>query len=239
MTEVVFISDLHLHPREHQLTERFNTFIDWAVKSTKTVYILGDFFHAWPGDSAIDHWSAGIAQKIQRLINSGISVYFMSGNRDFLLGKRFARLSGWTVLSDPCLIELGGKRVLLSHGDGYCTKDLDHQRFMRFTRNKVFITIFQLLPLRLRHYLVDSVREKSQKSYPKDPEQMDVVTESVLSDMNRHSVNYLIHGHTHRPGLSTYPSSSVVLFRFVLSDWDDIPQILCYDDTKGFYYIQT
>ena len=161
----------------------------------------------------------------------------MRGNRDFLLGKRFARLSGWTVLTEPALIRLGDDKVLLVHGDRYCTKDLGHQRFRRLTRNRLFCTLFLLLPLKYRQNLVNKVRDRSM-SQTKSMEEMDVVAESVVEHMNQYETRILIHGHTHKQGITRYESNAAELFRYVLSDWDDTPQLLCYHNTKGLYFTQ-
>lgn len=237
MIDTVFISDLHLHPQDQAIKKHFDAFIDWAMNSIKELYILGDFFHAWVGDDGIDEWGQGIALQIRSLIEKGIKVFYMHGNRDFLVGKDFARLCGWTFLTEPTLIELGQEKVLLVHGDGYCTHDVAHQRFRTLTRNQVFCSLFLMLPLKFRKKLVNKVRERSM-TLNKPVEQMDVVVQSVLNDMKKHQVRTLIHGHTHKPGLSEYVVDDQLLKRYVLSDWDDIPKLLCYDSTKGFYFSQ-
>lgn len=235
MIDVVFISDLHLHPEEPLIQARFNSFIEWAKHSVKTVYILGDFFHAWVGDDDMNDWSRGIANQIKSLTELGISVSFMHGNRDFLLGKHFASLAGWTVISEPRLIKLGAENILLVHGDRYCTKDWSHQRFRQLTRNRLFTTLFLKLPLKYRQKLVKEVRERSM-SFSKTMVEMDVVADSVIKHMNKYQIITLIHGHTHKPGVTEYQDGSQLLRRYVLSDWDDTPQILCYHNTKGFYF---
>lgn len=237
MIDVVFISDLHLHPNEPAIVARFDKFITWAHSQVKTLYILGDFFHAWAGDDSIDDWSKGIASQLQSLKEAGISVFYMHGNRDFLLGAKFAALAGWTVLSEPSLITLGQQQILLAHGDRYCTKDLSHQRFRKLTRNKMFPKIFLMLPLILRKRLVNTVRSIS-SSNTKPNEAMDVVPAAVKDELHFYKVAILIHGHTHKPGLEIYEDQEPNLQRFVLSDWDDSPQILCYDNTKGFYFVR-
>ena len=104
--EAVFISDLHLHPEEPKITARFNDFIDWAALNTQTVYILGDFFHAWAGDDGLKPWSKTIAERLLWLSKQGVSLYFMHGNRDFLVGKHFATAAGMTILREPTVIQL-------------------------------------------------------------------------------------------------------------------------------------
>jgi UDP-2,3-diacylglucosamine hydrolase len=238
MIEGVFISDLHLHPEALGIQERFNQFLEWARVSVKNVYILGDFFHAWAGDDSIDEWSACIAQQLFTLKKNGINLFYMHGNRDFLLGKAFAERAGCVMLSEPCVIQLGGEKILLVHGDRYCTKDRTHQRFRLLTRNKLFSTLFLSLPLEYRERLVSQVRYRSQISHNKSMEEMDVVPESVIQHMLKYKVSHLIHGHTHKPGITTYQKHLQQLNRYVLSDWDDSPQLLCYDYTKALYFIQ-
>jgi len=238
MSKVVFISDLHLHPAEQNIQDRFNIFIEWAKQSATQLYILGDFFHAWIGDDGLDEWSLTIANQIRSLVDKGIPVFYMHGNRDFLIGKKFSRLAGWKLLTEPTLLELGSEKVLLAHGDAYCTKDKDHQRFRILTRNRIFCSLFVCLPLKLRKKLVDQVRQHSMSNTSKTLEQMDVVAETVIKVMKDHKINTLIHGHTHKSGLTNYELNGVKLQRYVLSDWDDNPQILCYDNTMGLHFTQ-
>ncbi|KTD11154.1 UDP-2,3-diacylglucosamine hydrolase [Legionella gratiana] len=236
MIDVVFISDLHLHPEDQAIQERFNQFLEWAKVSVKNVYILGDFFHAWAGDDSIDEWSRGIALQLHSLKNQGVNIFYMHGNRDFLLGRYFAELAGWTILSEPTVIQLGQEKILLVHGDRYCTKDLAHQRFRRLTRNKVFSYLFLKLPLKFRQRLVNQVRYRSQMNQNLSMEEMDVVLETIIQHMMYYKVTQLIHGHTHKPGLTIYENNLEKLRRYVLSDWDDKPQLLCYDNTKGLCF---
>lgn len=237
MIKAVFISDLHLHPEEYSIQAYFESFLKWVqLHSVKYIYILGDFFHAWAGDDTINNWSRGIAEQLHALTQQGVNLFYMHGNRDFLLGKSFAHLAGWSILSEPTIIHLGEEKIMLVHGDRYCTKDIAHQCFRLLTRNRIFSTLFLNLPLKYRERLVNQVRVHSQNNTNKSIEQMDVVVESVIRHMQKHLVTKLIHGHTHKPGVITYVANQEKLVRYVLSDWDDSPKILCYDNTKGLYF---
>jgi len=236
MIDVVFISDLHLNPATEAITERFRRFIEWALLNTKTVYILGDLFHAWPGDDGLDEFGQHIADQLSSLSLKGIKVYYMHGNRDFLLGKSFAKLASMTVLSDPTVITLDGKPVLLSHGDRYCTKDIGHQWLRRLTRNRLFSAFFMLIPFSFRLKIVNKLRSYSQSNRMKPKENMDVHPESLLKDMKKHQVTLLIHGHTHKPGLTTHKISGKAFQQYVLSDWDDNPLLMCYDSSSGLHF---
>lgn len=233
----VFISDLHLHPERADLLQRFDTFIQWVKDKTQQLYILGDFFHVWAGDEQLDVWSLSIAAKLKQLTEAGITIYFMPGNRDFLLGKPFFQASGVEVLSDPTVITLGNEVILLAHGDSYCIKDVAHQRLRKLTRNKWFPWIFLKFPFSWRLKMTQGLRKKSQ-SKPYDKESMQAVKESLIHHMQAHHLQIVIHGHTHTAGKHYYVDNGALFQHYILSDWDDNPAILCYDKSKGFYFIQ-
>jgi UDP-2,3-diacylglucosamine hydrolase len=237
--DAVFISDLHLHPQDSVITNRFDQFIAWAATHTKKVYILGDFFHVWPGDDALDDWSRSIARRLAWLTQQKVAVFFMAGNRDFLLGKRFARLAGITQLKEPTVITLGNDRILLVHGDRYCTRDTGHQWLRLLTRNRWFPALFSCLSYSIRGKLVQSVRKHSQSSRKTNRNQsadwMDVVPKTMLRHMKQFQVQTVVHGHTHKPGL-TILNEEMPFRQYVLSDWDDNPFLLCYHESEGFYF---
>ncbi|WED44387.1 UDP-2,3-diacylglucosamine diphosphatase [Legionella cardiaca] len=237
MLDAVFISDLHLHPHEDGIIARFNAFIDWAATNTKAVYILGDFFHVWPGDDGLEPWSEEIAQRLHWLSQQNVQIYYLHGNRDFLLGEQFAKVANIKILSEPAII-LFGLPVMLVHGDRYCTLDRAHVWFRRLTRNRWFAKFFLKLPLSFRNKLVNKVREHSQMNKNKATAEMDVVVESMLKHMQKYQTNILIRGHTHKPGLINYPYNDNQYSEYVLSDWDDSPHLLCYDKTNGFKFEQ-
>lgn len=235
MIEAVFISDLHLHPEDDQITQRFHKFMDWALQHTKNVYILGDLFHVWPGDDGIDSWSKEIAQRLHELSQHKIRLYYIHGNRDFLLGEKFASLAGMKILLEPKIIQLGKEQVMLAHGDRYCTNDTGHQWLRRLTRNKLFPKLFLKLPFSLRSKLVYAVRQHSQNG-KKNMQSMDTVPDAMIRHMQDHKVSILIHGHTHKPGLTIHQRGERNFRQYVLSDWDDTPLLMCYDNANSFYF---
>jgi len=236
MIEAVFISDLHLNPNDSSISSRFDNFISWAASNTKSLYILGDFFHVWPGDDFIDSWSSNIAMQLSTLASKGVKVYYMHGNRDFLLNGKFAKLAGFKILPDPSIINLDNKKILLVHGDRYCTNDKGHVLLRRITRNKIFPILFLKIPLKIRNFFVNALRERSAINRNKTTSYMDVVIKDMLSHMDNLNSTILIHGHIHKPGLNIHKENSKTYYQYVLSDWDDKPQVLCYDNTKGFYF---
>ena len=234
MIDAVFISDLHLHPHMPEITERFTHFVQWAGSNTRAVYILGDFFHVWAGDDSLDAWGESIVSQLSWLAEQGVALYYIHGNRDFLLGKSFATRASLQILPDPSVIELHGERILLTHGDRYCTNDSSHQWLRRVTRNRLFSTLFLSIPYRIRSRWVDRVRAHSQENKRKPQWTMDIVPSVMLAHMRRLNTKVVIHGHIHQPGLTTHTGSYQ---QYVLSDWDDNPLILCYYKASGFCFI--
>lgn len=234
--QAVFISDLHLHPDMPTITRRFEQFIQWAAESTSSVYILGDFFHVWPGDEALDEWSEHIADQLAWLSEQGVVVYLMVGNRDFLLGDRFFQRAKLIEMVEPCVIQLGEQSVLLVHGDRYCTRDITHQHLRRLTRNRWFKKGFLRLPYQLRSRIVNHVRAHSQMNTRKPMDRMAVVESAVIRHLRQQGVNTLIHGHTHQPGLTVHQDENSKYRRFVLSDWDEKPLIMCYNLSGDFLF---
>lgn len=236
MNQAVFISDLHLCETQSAITARYHQFIDWALVNTQSLYILGDFFNLWAGDDTRDEYFDTIIASLVQFKERGVKLYFMPGNRDFLLGQYFYEKTGAIFLEDPSVIMLDNKPILLAHGDRYCTNDEKHQKFRAITRHPSFASFFCRTPKKLRNFLAHQVRNKSMRRKDLSLAQMDAVPDIFVNEMSQVGVNILIHGHTHRPGLSEHQHSQQTYRRYVLSDWDSLPQFLCFNAKKGFYY---
>lgn len=237
MKEAVFISDLHLGPDTAAITEKFRRFSRWIIGRTKRLYILGDFFHAWPGDDLHEAWLQVVSDHLKYIASSNIKVFFMVGNRDFLLGQRFCEKNNMQLIKEPYFLDFTAQSTLLSHGDRYCTKDISHQWFRRFTRNAVFKSLFCALPIAMRKRIVSGVRQHSQSQKQAKRIVGDVCKEAVMHHLLQHKCTALIHGHTHKPALHKIISNHQLLTRYVLSDWDDKVIFLCYDKAKGYNFV--
>ena len=237
MNEAIFISDLHLGPNTPEITQRFIDFSKWVIGKTKRLYILGDFFHAWPGDDIQENWVQEIRNILQQISSADIKVYFLVGNRDFLVGKHFCTLAGMQLIKEPYLLDFVKDRTLLVHGDRYCIKDRAHQWFRVLTRNTLFTSLFCRLPLFLRKSIVQNVRQHSQNNKLAKIQVGDADEKAALSHLEHTKCTIIIHGHTHKPALHKMISAQKVSLRYVLSDWDDAPVVLCYHNTKGYKFI--
>jgi UDP-2,3-diacylglucosamine hydrolase len=217
----LFIADLHLAEERPQASGRFFHFLDSIAAGADALYILGDLFEYWAGDDDVDAPLARqAAEKLKALAATGTPIYFMHGNRDFLLAQRYASASGMKLLDDPAVIDLYGERTVLTHGDKLCTDDVGYQRFRKLVRHPLTSRLLLALPLGWRHAMARSARSgseraKTEKSY----EIMDVNADEVAAVFRQSGALRMIHGHTHRPARHTLSIDGRLRERWVLPDW--------------------
>ena len=231
---ILLISDLHLEEERPDITRAFLHFLATRACQAEALYILGDFFEVWIGDDAITPFQQSIADALRALSERGTRIYLMHGNRDFMLGKGFCRAAGCTLLGDPSVVELGGERVLLMHGDSLCTRDEGYMRLRRLLRNPLSLFILRNLPLSTRRKLARKLRNESRaQTRIKASDIIDVTPELIPRVLAEHGVRTLIHGHTHRPATHELEVDGRPARRIVLGDWDQQGWALQVDES-GF-----
>jgi UDP-2,3-diacylglucosamine hydrolase len=219
---LLFISDLHLSPAIPRTVAAFERFIAHTASGAAAVYILGDLFEYWIGDDMLaTPFAQEVATTLRSLAQRGIALYVMQGNRDFLLGQRFAEAAAGTLLPDPFVLEAFGRSIVLAHGDALCTADTGYQRFRRVSHSRAGRGFFLSWPLRWRLALAERMRNKSQTTWT--PERMmiaDVTDEGVAALFRSSKAPTLIHGHTHLPATHRQDVDGMATERWVIPDWD-------------------
>ena len=220
MPDTLFISDLHLDPERPAVTKLFLKLLDRRARSADAIYILGDLFEAWVGDDDTGPMNQAVCDGLKKCATSGTPVFIMHGNRDFLLGDRFAEASGCTLLDDPALIDLYGTPTLIMHGDLLCTDDKEYMAFRTMVRDTEWQRDLLSRSLEERQLMAREMRNRSREQTGGKPESiMDVNKEAVIKIMTEHKVQRLIHGHTHRPAIHELVISGKPAQRIVLGDW--------------------
>jgi UDP-2,3-diacylglucosamine hydrolase len=229
----LFIADLHLDPSRPYITELFERYLaSDEVRQADALYILGDLVEAWVGDDDDAELPQRIANATRAVRDAGVPVYFMVGNRDFLLGKAFADRAGMTLLDDGVVHDIEGRPSLLMHGDVLCTDDLAYQAVRRQVRDPQWQAQVLALPLQARRALAVQAREDSRKHTGSTMESiMDVNADAVADAMRKAGVTRLIHGHTHRPKIHAFNVDGKTSERIVLGDWYKHGSVLRVDDT--------
>ncbi|HED3138210.1 UDP-2,3-diacylglucosamine diphosphatase [Citrobacter farmeri] len=216
----LFIADLHLCTEEPAITAGFLRFLAGEARQADALYILGDLFEAWIGDDDPNPLHREMAAAIKALVDSGVPCFFIHGNRDFLISKRFARESGMTLLPQERVLELYGRRVLIMHGDTLCTDDAGYQAFRAKVHQPWLQTLFLALPLFIRKRVAARMRAGSKAANSsKSLAIMDVNKHAVVAEMEKYRVQWLIHGHTHRPDVHALTVNGEPAFRVVLGAW--------------------
>nr|WP_233611321.1 UDP-2,3-diacylglucosamine diphosphatase [Citrobacter sp. FDAARGOS_156] len=216
----MFIADLHLCTEEPAITAGFLRFLAGDARKADALYILGDLFEAWIGDDDPNPLHREMAAAIKALTDSGVPCFFIHGNRDFLIGKRFARESGMTLLPQEKVLNLYGRKVLIMHGDTLCTDDAGYQAFRAKVHQPWLQKLFLSLPLFIRQRIAAKMRAGSlAANSSKSLEIMDVNPQAVIAEMEKHHVQWLIHGHTHRPAVHEVTANAQPAFRVVLGAW--------------------
>ncbi|EPV8597608.1 UDP-2,3-diacylglucosamine diphosphatase [Enterobacter roggenkampii] len=216
----LFIADLHLQTEEPAITAGFLRFLRGEAKSADALYILGDLFEAWIGDDDPNPLHREMAAAIHALVDSGVPCYFIHGNRDFLIGKRYARESGMTLLPEEQVLDLYGRKVLIMHGDTLCTDDTGYLAFRAKVHTPWIQKVFLALPLFIRNRIAARMRAGSKAANSsKSMTIMDVNPQAVVRVMEKHDVQWLIHGHTHRPDAHSLIANGQPAHRVVLGAW--------------------
>lgn len=219
-TVALFVADLHLSPSRPKTTQAFLDFLQRRAPTARLLYLLGDVFEAWIGDDDLSNpWNRAIAEAIRAVRDAGVEVFWIGGNRDLLVGQRFAQAAGCTLLSEPHLLEHVGQRIALVHGDAQCTNDRAYMSFRAKTHHPLVQKVFLALPLSWRRSMIAGMRSKSSKiKQIKSAAMMDVSPSAIDTLFAATGASVLIHGHTHH--LARHDSADGKRRRYVLTDWD-------------------
>ena len=210
----LFISDLHLSPNHPRLVRGFLDLLKQYQDKNTQLYILGDWFNAWIGDDDTAPWLDEIVSALKVFSEENNQVYFQVGNRDFALGEKFLKQFNAILLPDVYTLEIDHKKFHLEHGDALCTDDISYQRFRKVIRNPILLGFLKRTPLGFRQKLANGFRKKSSETKQlKNDDIMDVNTQAVKNAIA--DVDFLIHGHTHRPEIHQIFNKQ----RIVLGDW--------------------
>jgi UDP-2,3-diacylglucosamine hydrolase len=220
-----FVSDLHLQASQVNTFAAFENYL--AHTPADALFILGDLFEVWVGDDLLhatgdpDVRFIQRCQQVLRAAASRMRIYFLHGNRDFLLGQDGAAQCGMQLLADPSVLDFDDQRWLVSHGDALCLNDVDYQQFRHLVRSNAWQTDFLSKPLNQRQQIARSLRDNSEARKSSGARYADVDAQAARDWLRSARASVLIHGHTHRPADHVLEASAQApLRRLVLSDWD-------------------
>lgn len=219
----LFIGDLHLSADRLDITQAFTHFLDTQLDDTDALYILGDLFEVWVGDDIAAPFALALAEKL-KAVSLKIPVYFIHGNRDFMLGKQFARQTGMQILPEVVKLNLYGVETVILHGDSLCTLDKAYQRFRKLRSFALARWLYGCMSKKTRQGIADKIRNNSKSSnQQKSAMIMDVEPDAVSTLLNKTHCQWMIHGHTHRPAIHQLDNGRK---RIVVGDWYEQGSVL-------------
>ena len=214
-----FISDLHLSPGQSEITAIFEKYIKTSATQLSELYILGDLFDYWIGSDYDQKYNKHILALLKELTKS-TRVFFMPGNRDFLITKAELATYNISLLADPSIITIAEQKVLLTHGDQFCTLDRSYQLMRRVFQNPYAKKIFLALPLQLRKLTATTTRTiSSNENKKKNLAKLSTAPEAVLACAHKHNIDMIIHGHTHSKQVDTYQLKDKTVTRIIMPSW--------------------
>ncbi len=227
----LFISDLHLQANQPEIGTQFLSFLAGEARGAEALYILGDLFEVWLGDDDPNPYYGEMKSALRTLIDTGVPVYFMHGNRDFTIGADFAAETGITILDDPTVVDLYGDQVLLCHGDALCTDDVQYQQIRAMTRNPEWQAMMLAKSIEERiAFAVEARKESMERGESLSDEIMDVNQEAVAAALQEYGVAVMLHGHTHRPAVHSVDLGDRKATRIVLGDWYEQGSVVRWDE---------
>ena len=228
----LFVSDVHLDAAAPEAQRQFLEFLHAHAAGARALYILGDLFESWVGDDDADGERLEVLTALRDLTGSGVACFLLHGNRDFLLGEDFCRRTGCRLLPDPVIAEIGDERVLLTHGDAFCTDDHAYQELRSIVRTAAWQRRFLGLPLEDRQLLANEARAGSRAHTARSPKIMDVNAAAVTAAFKAARVRRIIHGHTHRPAVHDALVEGQSVQRIVLGAWYEQGSYLTYENGR-------
>lgn len=225
----LFIADLHLESSESDTTKLFMNFLDNIPEQTDALYILGDLFKFWAGDDDNSNFNQ-LIKKVLKKTNRKTAIYLMPGNRDFLLGNRFAEETGCTLIHDPYVINLYGINTLLTHGDTISNHRTKYQIFRALVRIPWLTKLFLKLPLNFRTKIAKLLQQhSSRRMLNKNNFQLIPQQNKLKKLMAKFDFDQIIYGHVHRANQGTVLIYEKTISYISLGKWDNSTHVLKID----------
>ncbi len=225
----IFISDLHLESGKPSVIEAFFTFLQQLDSNVDAIYILGDLFKFWLGDDDNSNFNSEIKTRLKET-SKIIPIYLMVGNRDFLLGPSFASDSGCTLITDPYVMDLYGKKTLLTHGDLLATNNLRYYLFRKLLRIPMITTIFLGLPLKIRLIIAEQLQRHSARKQKilANPGHLKPRKAALQKLLQQFNFSQVIYGHVHVATQGTVEVHGKNIGYISLEEWQTGDSSLCY-----------
>lgn len=211
---IYFISDLHLRADQPESFQLLQQFLQQTAPISDRIYIMGDLFDYWIGDDNVNEFNSKVIAALKEA-SQVCKLFFLPGNRDYLVGKKFLQQTGMSLLPDPYLLTYYKQNIVLSHGDLLCRKDYLHLIYRKVSQSKFGKNLILKRPLAKRIKIAQQARKISRGNI--QAKQDPVSNQYCQKLLREYNANTIIHGHTHQ----AYKHELNGWHRIVLGDWHD------------------
>lgn len=230
--EAWFLSDVHLRHGDQDYLDQFLEFLEFAATRTKSLWLVGDIFEFWSGDrQARSAFFAPLFAELRRLKDDGLELRFVRGNRDVLMDTALAE-AGAETMPESVVLELGGQRVHLSHGDNFSAEDR-RSAVSRLLRSPVTRPLSRLVPsiaggLAAKLYRGMGHR-KTRRQESKTGNRFHTVEKGIEEEVARGDHDVVLCGHIH--WMSDRELEMCGRPRRVITTgaWEDAPNYVAFD----------
>jgi UDP-2,3-diacylglucosamine hydrolase len=231
-----FTADVHMGSKDDPqglLEREFVEFLHSLPQDAKALYLLGDIFDFWVDyKEVVPRGHVRTLAALAELVERGVEVFFYPGNHDWWVTDYFEKELGVRIVRDSCsVLEIGGQRICVGHGDMPGASDFKSRFLFRLFRNRFCIAMMKALPTRWSFAIAHGWSASSRKGHPGEVDLPSTGLYEFADNFGRKRkeageppIDLYVFGHIHTPARVPVPSGGELL---VLGDWSRGPRYFC------------
>lgn len=206
--KIYFASDFHLGVGGYASSrEREDALVRWldSIKhDASELFLMGDVFDFWfEYATVVPKGYIRFLGKLAELTDLGIKLYLFKGNHDMWMFDYFEKELNATIISNEMVMERGGKKFYLHHGDGLGPGDAKYKVMKKFFRSRLcqwlFARVHPNLGVGIANYWSSNSRIANLKKENNKPGEQEWLVEYCQEVLKTEHYDFMIFGHRHLP----------------------------------------
>ena len=196
---IVADSHFHLNPdqAEQVRVDRFLELLQLAAKADHLV-LLGDIFDFW---FDYPHFRLrgfeAILDGLDLVRASGTRIHFIGGNHDIWAADYLHQRYGCEPGGETRILQLGDRRLLLTHGDGLLKFDWAYHSFRAVVRTRAGIVLAKSLHPEILFALSTWLSGRSRSATRDEASQIEILSRKWLDGQDEVDWDLMVMGHVH------------------------------------------